>query len=55
MDKNQEKKNLEIEIRGEKEDPTGVSVEVMTLGKENLKSILIQMLNILKKLYELRH
>ena len=32
--KSGEKKNLEIEIRGAKEDPTGVSVEVMTLGKE---------------------
>lgn len=32
--KSGEKKSLEIEIRGAKEDPTGVSVEVLTLGKE---------------------
>ena len=34
MDKNQEKKDLEIEIRGEKEDSTGISVEILTFGKE---------------------
>ena len=32
--KSGEKKELEIEIRGAKEDPTGVSVEVSTIGKE---------------------
>ena len=32
--KSGEKKDLEIEIRGAKEDPTGISVEVLTLGKD---------------------
>ena len=32
--KSGEKKELEIEIRGAKEDPTGISVEVLTIGKD---------------------
>ena len=32
--KSGEKKDLEIEIRGAKEDPTGISIEVLTLGKD---------------------
>ena len=32
--KSGEKKDLEIEIRGSKNDPTGISVEVLTIGKD---------------------